>query len=294
MVVASGTRWFLGTRWHEDDLYAELARKGWPTLTRRAIEDGQALWPAAWPLAALEAKCAEMGSALFNLQYQNDPSGLGGNVVRREWFRYVDRLPERGTRRVGVDLNASSSERSNYTAAVEWWEDTDHNLYLAGAWRARLDEGHRAWLTGRTDAGQAGAPADFGRPDGPRLLWPGTLLPEGFAGLSGAPVAGPRPIVALNIEATQHQSTFVREMLARTNLPARAVYPDHDKVTRARTLAARYEARKVFHLRGAAGLTAYEAELVAFPNGEHDDLVDAAVYAADLGGNEFYFTSANR
>ena len=83
-------------------------------------------------------------------------------------------------------------------------------------------------------------------------------------------------------------------MLARTNLPARAIYPDRDKVTRARTLAARYEAGKVFHLRGAPGLAVYEAELVAFPNGEHDDLVDAAVYGADLGGNEFYFTSANR
>jgi hypothetical protein len=29
------------------------------------------------------------------------------------------------------------------------------------------------------------------------------------------------------------------------------------------------------------------------PNGEHDDLVDAAVYAADVGGNEFSFTSAH-
>ena len=193
-----------------------------------------------------------------------------------------------------MDLNAASSERSDYTAAVEWWEDPEHNLYLAGAWRERLSEGHRAWLTGRTDAGQAGAPAEFGRAEGPRLLWPGTLLPEGFAGLAGSPLPGPRPIVALNIEATQHQSTFVREMLARTSLPARAVYPDRDKVTRARTLAARYEAGKVFHLRGAPGLAAYEAELVAFPNGEHDDLVDAAVYGADLGGNEFYFTSANR
>ena len=63
---------------------------------------------------------------------------------------------------------------------------------------------------------------------------------------------------------------------------------------RARALAARYEAGKVFHLRGAPGLACLEAELTAFPNGEHDDLVDAAVYGADLGGNDFYFTSARR
>jgi hypothetical protein len=295
MLTPDATVLFLGTRWHEDDLYRALADRGIPFFTERAIrDDGTALWPECWPVEKLRAKREAMGSALFNLQYQNDPSGMGGNVIRRDWFTYVDRLPERGVRRVGVDLNAAASERSDYTAAVEWWEDTDHNLYLAGAWRERLSEGHRAWLTGRTDAAHAGAPPEFGRPDGPRLLWPETLLPEGFAGLSGAALTGPRPIVALNIEATQHQSTFVREMLARTNLPARAVYPDRDKVTRALTLAARYEARKVFHIRGAPGLADYEAELVAFPNGEHDDLVDAAVYGADLGGNEFYFTSANR
>ncbi|MGD0019948.1 MAG: hypothetical protein ABSD62_11895 [Candidatus Limnocylindrales bacterium] len=295
MLTPDATVLFLGTRWHEDDLYRALADRDVPFFKEQAIrDDGSALWPECWPAEKLRAKREAMGSALFNLQYQNDPSGMGGNVFRREWFQYVDRLPERGTRRVGVDLNAAASERSDYTAAVEWWEDTDHNLYLAGAWRERLSEGHRAWLTGRTDATQAGAAAEFGRSDGPRLLWPGTLLPEGFAGLGGSPLPCPRPIVALSIEATQHQSTFVREMLARTALPARAVYPDRDKVTRALTLAARYEGGKVFHLRGAPGLAAYEAELVAFPNGEHDDFVDAAVYGADLGGTEFYFTSANR
>jgi phage terminase large subunit-like protein len=295
MLTPDATVLFLGTRWHEDDLYRALADRGIPFFTEMALsEDGAALWPERWPAEKLAAKRAAMGSALFNLQYQNDPSGMGGNVIRREWFRYVERLPERGMRRVGLDLNAAATERSDYTAAVEWWEDADHNLYLAGTWRERLAEGHRAWLTGRTDSGEYGVQPEFGRPEGPRLLWPGALLPEGFAGMAGPPLPGPRPIVALNIEATQHQMTFVREMLARTSLPARPVYPDRDKVARARTLAARYEAGKVFHLRGAAGLADYEAELVAFPNGEHDDLVDAAVYGADLGGNEFYFTSGSR
>jgi len=32
--------------------------------------------------------------------------------------------------------------------------------------------------------------------------------------------------------------------------------------------------------------------MAAFPNGEHDDLVDALVYAADLSGSTFYFTAA--
>jgi len=51
-------------------------------------------------------------------------------------------VPE-GRRRVGVDLAASVKEQSDYTAVVEWVEDADRNLYFCGAWRARLDEGHR-------------------------------------------------------------------------------------------------------------------------------------------------------
>jgi predicted phage terminase large subunit-like protein len=96
---------------------------------------------------------------------------------------------------------------------------------------------------------------------------------------------------ALNIESVVFQMIFTKEMLRMTRLPARAVYPGTDKVTRARTLATRYEAGKVYHLRTAPGLRDLEAELIGFPNAQHDDLVDAEVYAADVGGNEFSFGS---
>ena len=136
--------------------------------------------------------------------------------------------------------------------------DSDGNLYLVGAWRERLDEGHRRWLTGVDDAR---SPVTTGPgTSGPRLLWPTESLPAGFAGLTD-PYTAARPFVA-----------------------------DKDKVTRARTLAARYEAGKVYHLRTAPGLEAFEAEAVAFPNGRNDDLVDAAVYGADLNrANDFHF-----
>lgn len=292
MLVPSGTLWALGTRWHEDDLYAQFTKQfGWPVLLRKAIgDDGTALWPAYWPLERLVAKRAELGSARFDLQYQNDPSGMGGNIFRRDWFQYVDQVPD-GARRVGMDLAASAKERSDFTSLVEWVEDGAGNLYLCGAWRQRLDEGHRRWLTGVDDAGGT----DSAFVDGPRLLWPTNLLPSGWLGLRTATPAA-RPLTVLNIEATSFQSTFTREVLAKTRLPVMAVHPDKDKVIRARTLAARYEAGKVFHLRGAPGIDAYEMEALGFPNGEHDDLVDAAVYGADLNkaATELYWTAARR
>jgi hypothetical protein len=134
-------------------------------------------------------------------------------------------------------------------------EDDAHNLYVVGAWNARLEEGHCGWLTGLDGAGTTilSGPAAIG----PRLSWPLDRLPAGFAGVTER-YPEPRRLTALNIESTAFQVTFTREMLRTTRLPAREVHPDHDKVTRARSLAARYEAGTVFHLRGAAGIDALE------------------------------------
>ena len=70
------------------------------------------------------------------------------------------------------------------------------------------------------------------------------MLPPGFAGATGYPEF-PRSPTALNIEATAHRSTFVREILGQTRLPAIAVHPDAHWVARARTLAARLEGREL-------------------------------------------------
>jgi predicted phage terminase large subunit-like protein len=58
----------------------------------------------------------------------------------------------------------------------------------------------------------------------------------------------------------------------------RGVTPDRDKLARAIPLIARYEQGLVYH--DPSGVPAwYRDELLAFPAGEHDDGVDAVVYA---------------
>ncbi len=129
---------FLGTRWHDDDLYRELMDRGVPFVLERALgDDGSALWPERWPAEKLLAKRVGMGGALFDLQYQNDPTGMGGNIFRRDGFRSIDRVPA-GARRVGLDLAITANQRSYYTGAVEVLEDDEHNLYVVGVWRERL------------------------------------------------------------------------------------------------------------------------------------------------------------
>jgi len=55
-----------------------------------------------------------------------------------------------------------------------------------------------------------------------------------------------------------------------------------DKVARALGIAARLEAEKVFFPRQCANLDEFEKELLCFPNGRHDDMVDAFAYIVSV------------
>ena len=83
------------------------------------------------------------------------------------------------------------------------------------------------------------------------------------------------------IESVQYQLAAVQELMRTTTLPVIPARPDKDKASRLMPLAARYEQGMVCHAPANASnaIKALEDELTAFPNGAHDDLVDALVYA---------------
>lgn len=92
-----------------------------------------------------------------------------------------------------------------------------------------------------------------------------------------AAAARHRPVL-IAIEQTQFQCAVVQELARTTNLPVRGVRPDRDKVARFAPLLTRYERRLVRH--DPAGVPAwFRDELLAFPEGAHDDGVDAASLA---------------
>jgi len=65
-------------------------------------------------------------------------------------------------------------------------------------------------------------------------------------------------------------------------IPIEGLRSDVDKVTRARAVAAKYEAGKVHHHISLKG-SDLELEELSFPKG-HDDLIDAVGFAMNLGG----------
>lgn len=258
----------IGTRWAEDDLYQKLITpppdgKGWPSLVRSAITvdpvtgDRKALWPDVWSLEKLDQERIDMGSSMFACAYLNDISGLmAGNVFQRGWFKYVTSLPPNQTYRfkMGVDLASSERERADYTARVVIAEDGEGNTYVMSAVRGKLETGHRQFVIDGVNA--------FPRID--RII----------------------------VESNQFQSAFVQELLRTTGLPVVPKRADVDKTTRARAVAARYEAGKVFHLTSLTG-SPFETELLQFPKG-HDDQVDALGHAMETGSSNFIFGAFRR
>lgn len=79
------------------------------------------------------------------------------------------------------------------------------------------------------------------------------------------------------IEQVQYQAAVVQELKRKTTLPIIGVKPDKDKQARFLPLEGRYEQGLVYHAKDLPRI--FEDELLSFPMGEHDDMVDAMAYA---------------
>jgi predicted phage terminase large subunit-like protein len=267
----------LGTRWAVEDVYGHLIApvaeggKGWASLVMGALigdlTDRTSLksyWPGYWTVETLLERWEDLGTPMFLCAYMNDVEGLlVGNIFPGK-FEYFDELPpdHHYVLRMGVDLASSEKERADYTARVTTAEDIDIGcprqgcFYVLSVARDKRETHH----------------AEF--------------IHEGYLAY---------PSMGLVIcENQQFQSTLVQEVMRDyPRIPIEGKRTDTDKTTRARAIAAKYEAGRVFHRRTLAD-SDFERELRAFPKG-HDDMVDAEGFSMDLGeGEEFVYGSVRR
>lgn len=268
-LVPGGVIIVIGTRWGEGDLYQKLIEskeeggKGWRCLVKSALTevDGELVsyWPARWPVSALLKEQEDMGSAFFACAYQNDISGLmKGNVFHRlADAYYFTHLPSdrQYTFKMGIDLASSEKERADFTARVISAVDTEGEFWVLSAYHDKREDHHAEFIN---DGYQA---------------WPQINL--------------------VVCENNQFQSTLIKQVMQDfPAIPITGRKSDTDKTTRARAVAARYEAHKVHHHVSLKG-SEFERELLSFPKG-HDDFVDALGFSMDLGGNEFFFGTLRR
>jgi predicted phage terminase large subunit-like protein len=255
------------TRWHQDDLAGRILQEGsanWSVITLPAIADdpgdllgraeGEALWPDRYDVDALARRRQEMGSRLFQAEYQQEPAPATGSIFKREWMRYWRPLAsgvyDLGSGRVAqnadcrrfttCDLAVSTKTNADFTVLATWALTPSADLILLDMARARIE--------------------------GPDIV---PALRHAYE-LHKPDVIG--------IEASAFQLVIVQEA-RRAGLPIKALRPDRDKVSRALAAAARMEGGQVFFEDGAPYLDVLESELTAFPHGRHDDIVDTLAYA---------------
>jgi predicted phage terminase large subunit-like protein len=145
---------------------------------------------------------------------------------------------------LGVDLAISTKAEADYTAVVALSRGEDGTLYVLDVNRTR---------------------ADFAS-----VLRFIEAMAEKW-----------KPVM-IGIEQVQYQAAVVQELMRRTKLPIRGIRPDRDKITRFAPLEARYEQGQVVHVEGLPPY--WQDELLSFPVGRHDDVVDAMAYAWQVIG----------
>ena len=166
-------------------------------------------------------------------------------MIKREWLRYYDQLPER-TRKMKViqswDTAGKDTPHSDWSVCTTWLIDNG-DFYLIDLMRGRYDY--------------------------PRLREVAIALAEQY-----------KPDFVL-IEDSSTGTALIPDLkrLKGLSLGVTAVPVERDKIGRLYVQEIKFATGRVYFPRKASFLSTLEAELLAFPRGKHDDQVDSITQA---------------
>ncbi len=251
-------------RLHLDDLSGYLLNKGgWEHLCLPAIasvsrkysfgnvtkifEAGELLHPGRENIRLIERAKLDLGSNAFAAQYQQKPLREEGVMVRRDWLLRYNELPPKIDKTVQSWDTAIKSGAQHDASVCLTFIESEGKIYLRDALVMRLEY-----------------------PDLKKRFY--------------AYTQEYRPDVIL-LEDKSSGQQLIQDIRRETSLPVIATRPKSDKITRFAAVCAMIEAGKLFLPTQAAWLADFEAELFAFPDGAHDDQVDALTQYLDWHKN---------
>lgn len=256
----------LMTRWHKKDLTGfllDLDKSGelktrvyhlrFPAVAEAddplGRQPGEPLCPDRYDGEALKEIRAVEGSRHFAGLYQQSPVDEGNTLFQKQWFRYFDAKPIPYRSMITIDQAFSEKKDADYTVLNHTLSDLAGNLYLWEYIRRRVS------IDGFID-----------------LLF---AMVERAEGLDEV-------VIEIPVNETPENSAIVKlinaEMADRNRyFTLQPVRPIKDKIARATKLI-HMTAQGKFFLR--AQMTEAEDELLAFPTGDHDDIVDTLSNAA--------------
>lgn len=271
LLEKNGELIIIGTVWRDDDLYAWLQDRengiiqDFNVFIRKAITNelwdqskqqfvkGEVLWPEKYSLEDLSKIRRKMGPYAFSSQYQNICVPPENADFKREWFRYYEQADLRGidlNKYLLIDPAISLEKEADYTAMVVIGVDINSNIYVLDIVRDRL----------KVD---------------------GIINQIFYLNERWHPQA-----IGLEEIAFQRALRYAlkKEMEERKRYLNMVELKPHErsKVERIRGLQPLYASGRVLHNRDLVYNIYLEDELLRFPSGAHDDMVDALAYGLDM------------
>jgi predicted phage terminase large subunit-like protein len=263
-------------RLHEDDLIGHVTRRGdWEVVSLPAIgtEDrcyplsddpddvyerraGEVLHEEREPREVLEAIRRSQGSLIFSAQYQQAPVPPEGNIIRREWLRPYEEAPSSFDLVVASwDTASTLSDEADYSVGTVWGAK-GLDFYLLDRVRGRFEF--------------------------PELRRRVIALAEQW-----------RADQTL-IEATEMGRALLQDIRRTGPIRPVLVTPRYDKEARFLAQSARFESGQVHVPAEAPWLAEWLHELLAFPNGGHDDQVDSTSQALNYLSSRMFSAEKNK
>lgn len=278
-------------RVHEDDLTARLLAQqqiddeygdAWDVTVLPALavagdalgrEVGEPLDPDRFPYAAVRRRAAGLGSYLASALEQQNPTPEEGSDILRSWFRLEATLPTAPDDGLtSWDLKLKDREAGDFVVGQCWWR------VAGGYW---LVDQIRGGFDHATTA-NAIALLAVRHPEITRHV----VEAAGAADEVMPMLRKPHPdytiddVMASRLGMNAVERELVTELRQRGMSGLQPHPPQLDKRVRARTyIVPNAEAGDVHLPADAAWLAAYLDEMAAFPNGVHDDQVDATSQA---------------
>jgi predicted phage terminase large subunit-like protein len=239
----------IGTRWHYKDMYQYLLdaeRDRFNIMIRQAKSpEGVLFFPEILTEEFLDKQKRSQGSYMFSCQYMNDPVDDETATFKRSYFQYKNWEDVRGRPMnwyLAIDPSFDGPY-SDYVGMVECAMDYQGELIVGDVYRLKLTYAQIIQLM--FDLYQA----------------------KKYKTIVVETVATQKSLsYMLNEEQRRRQVWLpVKELASRHNA----------KEERIRGLAPYYEFRRVWHLRDGKMIEELEDELLHFPVGKHDDVIDA-------------------
>jgi len=137
-----GKIWGVCTLWHKDDLNHELMKNPAYTVLFYAVPANfGSLW-LKWNEAALRERFEEIGSVDFNRAFRNEAHDESIAPIKDSWIKFARNadIPGQGAPHLtSYDTAVGLKEMNDYTAGVVFAVDPSADkIYVVDAWRARI------------------------------------------------------------------------------------------------------------------------------------------------------------